>query len=66
MKIERFSFKGWDSISWLLGRKKMAITIIGMVCINLAFDPNLTQLLTSGAVIDGVWAVLEYFVKKYD
>ena len=66
MKIERFSFKGWDSLIWLLGRKKMAITFVGMFCTWLVLDPELTGLLAGGAVFEGIWAVAEYFVKKYN
>ena len=44
----------------------MAVTVIGMICVQLAFEPELTTLLTSGAVIEGVFAVLEYCVKKYN
>lgn len=65
MKSKNFSFKGWDTITWLLGRKKMLITAVGMICAQLMLNPDLTGLLAGGAVFEGAYAMLEYFVKKY-
>jgi len=66
MESKRFSFEGWDTLRWLLGRKKMAITFVGMACTWLVLDPELTGLLAGGAVFEGVWASIEYFFKKYN
>ena len=64
MKSKNFSFKGWDTLSWMKGRKKLCITLLGMLCTWLALDPEMTGLIAGGVVFDGVWAVLEYFLKK--
>lgn len=66
MISKNFSFNGWKKAKWLLGRKKMVITFIGMFCTWLAFDTELTGLLVGGAIFEGVWSALEYFVKRVE
>jgi len=61
---KRFSLEGWKLWRWLKGRKKLIITVIGMLCAQLALDPQLIGLLAGGAVFEGVWSILEYYFKK--
>lgn len=61
---KRFSLEGWKLWRWLMGRKKLVVTVVGMLCAQLAFDPQLTGLLAGGAAFEGVWSVLEYYFKK--
>ncbi len=63
---ENLSFKGWKVWEFIKGRKKLVITIIGLVCAKFAFDLELTGLLAGGAVFEGLWAVGEYFFKKVE
>ncbi len=59
----RFSFAGWDILRWFLGRKKTAITIMG-VLIGMKISDHDTAIAVSGFFIEGVWAILEYWIKK--
>ena len=61
---EKKSFNGWEIWKFIKGRKKLIITIIGLVCVKLAFDPEMVGLLAGGAVFEGVWSVAEYYYKK--
>lgn len=63
---DNWSMKGWRLWNFIKGRKKLAITIIGMVCLNFAFDPELTNLLAGGAVFEGVWSLAEYYFKRVE
>lgn len=58
------SFSGWSLFQFLKGRKKLAITTIGLICAQLAFNPALTGLLAGGVVFEGVWGILEYYFKE--
>jgi len=66
MKKDKLSLKGWELWSFIKGRKKMVISIIGMLAVQASLNPDLTGLLAGGAVFEGVWAVLEYFCKAKD
>jgi hypothetical protein len=61
---EALSFYGWTAWEWLKGRKKLAITAVGLICTHLALDPGFTALLAGGAVFEGVWAIAEFFFTK--
>lgn len=63
---ESFSLKGWNIWEFIKGRKKLIITIVGLVCVQLAFDPELTTLIAGGAAFEGLWAIAEYFLKKVE
>lgn len=63
---KNMSFKGWKIWNFIQGRKKTAIAIVGMACAQFAFNPELTGLLTGGAVFEGVWSLAEYFFKKVE
>lgn len=60
------SMKGWDFWKFIKGRKKLVITVVGLVGAQLAFDPELIGLLAGGAVFEGVWSFIEYYFKKVE
>lgn len=59
----RFSFSGWSLFRWLLKRKKTAITLLG-VLIGMEISDKDVAIVASGFFIEGIWAILEYYVKK--
>ena len=63
---ENLSLKGWNLWQFLKGRKKLVITIVGLACVKLAFDPELTGLLAGGAVFEGLWSLIEYYFKRVE
>ena len=63
---ESLSLKGWSLWQFIKGRKKLVITIVGLACAKLAFDPELTGLLVGGAVFEGLWSIIEYYFKKVE
>ncbi len=58
------SMEGWSAWKFIRGRKKLVITLIGLLSVKLAFDAQLTGLLAGGAVFEGVWSLIEYYFKK--
>lgn len=60
------SLKGWNLWQFIKGRKKLVITIVGMICAQLAFDVHLTGLLAGGAVFEGLWSIIEYYFKRVE
>ena len=63
---ESLSMKGWDLWQFIKGRKKLVITLVGLFCVKLAFDPEMVALLSGGAVFEGIWALAEYYFKKVE
>lgn len=63
---KELSMKGWNIFKFIQGRKKLVITIIGLICVQLTFDPELTGLLAGGAIFEGIWSLLEYYFKKLE
>ncbi len=63
---EKRSFNGWKIWEFIKGRKKLVITIVGLICVKLAFDPEMIALLAGGAVFEGLWSVAEYYFKKLE
>ena len=63
---ENLSLKGWNLWKFLKGRKKLVITVVGMICVQFAFDVELTGLLAGGAIFEGIWSVIEYYFKKVE
>ena len=59
-----FSWKGWNIWEFIKGRKKLIITIVGLVCVKFVLDPELTALIAGGAVFEGIWSIAEYYFKK--
>lgn len=63
---ENLSMKGWNLWQFIKGRKKLVITIVGLVCVKFAFDPEMIALLSGGAVFEGVWSMIEYYFKRIE
>ena len=63
---ESLSLKGWKIWEFIKGRKKLVITIVGIICVKFAFDPELIGLFAGGAVFEGLWSVAEYYFKKLE
>ena len=63
---ENLSMQGWNLWQFVKGRKKLAITIVSMISLNFAFDPELITLLAGGAIFEGVWSALEYYFKRIE
>ena len=59
----RFSFDGWTFLRWILGRKKTAITLLG-VLIGMKISDHDVAIAASGFIIEGAWSILEYYLKK--
>ena len=56
------SFDGWDVWEFIKGRKKTAVTLIGAT-LGWIFGDTAQNALIAGAVVEGVWAVAEYWYK---
>ena len=63
---EKLSMQGWNLWQFIKGRKKLIITIVGLIGVKFAFDPELVGLLAGGAIFEGIWSTIEYFFKKVD
>ncbi|KKM60196.1 hypothetical protein LCGC14_1544270 [marine sediment metagenome] len=63
---ESLSMSGWNLWQFIKGRKKLAITIIGLIGVQFAFDPELIALLSGGAIFEGIWSAAEYFFKRVE
>ena len=61
---KNLSFEGWKIWLFIKGRKKLLITVVGLIGVQLAFDPELIGLLAGGAIFEGIWSILEYFFKR--
>lgn len=62
-KSSRFNFSGWSIFRFLLGRKKTAITLLG-VLIGMKVSDYDVAIAASGFLVEGLWAILEYYIKK--
>lgn len=58
------SFKGWDIWLYLKGRKKMAVTVIAAL-LGLFITDSSTAAVVSGGAVEMIWALAEYYFKKY-
>ncbi|KKM27782.1 hypothetical protein LCGC14_1571300 [marine sediment metagenome] len=65
MLSQNFSFSGWDLFRFLKGRKKMIVTIIA-TGLGFFLTDSATVAVVSGATVEMVFALAEYFLKKYD
>ena len=63
---KNLSMEGWKLWQFIKGRKKLVITIVGLIGVKLAFDPELIGLFAGGAVFEGIWSLLEYYLKKVE
>jgi len=58
-----FSLKGWDIVEFLKGRKKLIVTLVGMIGGWLITgNPAITAIV--GAATELIYAVLEYVIKE--
>ena len=62
MKSPAFSFEGWDIWEFLKGRKKTAVTIVGVILGYWIMD-SATIAIASGGIVEAVFAITEYFIK---
>ena len=58
----KFSFNGWDVWEFVKGRKKTAVTIVA-TALGYFISNNEAVALASGAIVEGLWAVIEYYSK---
>lgn len=65
MKSPKWSFKGWSIWEFLKGRKRMVVTVATTALALLIADSG-TVAIVSGAVVEAVFAVCEYFYKEYN
>ncbi len=65
MTSPNFSFSGWDLLKFLRGRKKMIVTLVGAGLAYFISD-SITVATASGAIVEGTFALAEYFFKRYD
>ena len=61
---ERFSMTGWDVWTWIKGRKRSIVSLLG-TALAYYIRPELTTLIV-GPVFEAVWAVAEYFFSKVE
>ncbi len=64
MYSEKFSFDGWSLLEFIKGRKKLLIAGIGYIAGQLITHSPSTALITAAAA-ELVYAVIEYYYKKY-
>ena len=57
------SFDYWSLWEFFKGRKKTAITIVGVI-IGYVISNNETVAVASGAVVEGIFAVADYYYKE--
>ena len=63
-RSKKYSFDGWNLGEYLVGRKKMIITIVGAIMGWIATqNPALTAI--TAAATELIVAVIEYYVKQY-
>jgi hypothetical protein len=59
----KFSFKGWDFVEFLKGRKKLIVTIVGAVAgWVITQNPEMTAI--AGISTELIYAIIEYFIKE--
>jgi len=65
----KFSFKGFDWKTFVLGFKKptivLATFLIGTLTKYPEYAPVIAALGGSAVIIERVWATIEYFVKEF-
>jgi len=58
-----WSLEGWNLWEYIKGRKHLAITLVGGLLGYIIFD-DATVAVASGAIVELVFAVVEYYIKK--
>ncbi len=63
MKSPKFSFEGWDLKSFLKGRKKLIVAVVGYVGgLIVTKDPTLSVIVAGATEL--LYACVEYFIKE--
>ena len=65
MASHKYSFADWDILEFLKGRKKMVVTAVG-VGLGYLITDSATVAVVSGAIVEAVFALAEYWIKRYD
>ncbi|MFA6462391.1 MAG: hypothetical protein WCV90_09085 [Candidatus Woesearchaeota archaeon] len=60
---EKFSFKGWNFLTFLKGRKKLLVAAIG-AGVTYAITQNAALAGVLGASAELLYAVLDYYLKE--
>lgn len=56
------SFKHWDLITFILKRKKTAITTVAAI-LGYYISQDLSGIL-AGPIVEIIWSLVEYYIKK--
>lgn len=60
---EKFTFKGWNILTFLKGRKKLLVTAVGGIAGWIVTqNPALTGLTAAGAEL--LYALFDYYIKE--
>lgn len=59
----KFSLKGWDLYTFIKGRKRMAVTILGSI-LGYVITNNETVAFASGAIVEAIFAVIDYYLTQ--
>ena len=57
------SFKGWDLFIFVKDRKKTVVTALATF-LAFGITDDATSAVLAGAIVEGVFAVTEYYLKK--
>jgi hypothetical protein len=60
-----FNMIGWDLTTWLVKRKKTAVTVVAGVLMYLITDSAVASIV-AGGVIEALIAIGEYYFKEVD
>lgn len=59
----QFSLKGWDFYTFIKGRKRMAVTVIGSI-LGFVITNSEIVALVSGAAVEAIFAVIDYYISQ--
>lgn len=60
---EKFTFKGWDVLTFLKGRKKLLVTVVGAAA-GWVVTQNPALAAVCGAGSELVYALFDYYIKE--
>ena len=60
---EAFSFNGWDLWEFVKGRKKNAVTVVGVLLGYVLTDSELAAVI-AGSLVEMAFAVGDYYITK--
>ena len=64
MESKSWSFKGWELVQFLKGRRKMFVTLVSVGVAYFVSDSTTTAIV-AGALVEMAFALIEYFMKEY-